>query len=255
MLGRLLAPIPPLSVALTGLAIAVAPLPALAYDGDFSGVPQVRITGRAAETHTRDRAAVRLRVDVREDDFEKANAALVERSARLMSLLHEQGFSDAELSTWGPMCDELWVETRPPNGGLPERKKIGVTGRWGVDLTVTALDRPEGRSRLGAAATAAGFGGASIERMTYEVTDRAKIQERLDRRAAKDAREKANELILAAGARPGRLLQLSDTDHHQGGNAADLVRASPQALKIIPILPGEETIEAQVEAIVEIITP
>lgn len=243
----------PLVAALASLALTATVAPSSAY-GEFPETPQVQVSGHAVETHRLDRAKVEVRIKTRRDDLEGVTADLAERSTRLMAILEEKGFRRAELSTFGPKSEEAWKIVRNDKGIETERTRLGVDGAWGVRLTLDGIDEPNGRERLAAFVTAAGQGGAEIERMEFSLSNFREIQARLDRRAAKDAMEKARELIQATGAKPGRLLKLTDTHHQSGGNAADLMRMPPVAYKSIPVLAGETTVEAVTEVTVEILS-
>ncbi len=228
--------------------------PTAAQAEGFADTPQIQILGHAEEVHANDRAVVRLKVTVREADLEKTTTALVERSAKLMSALRDKGFTDKDLTTFGPTSDEVWEITRSDKGIETGRTKLGVDGSWGLRITLDGIDRPEGRERLAAFVTAAGLGGATLDQLTFGVAKEAEIQARLDRAAAKNAMDKARDLILATGAKPGRLLRLSDTMHHSG-SPADMARAMPKAFLTIPVLPGDRVISAMAEVAVEILTP
>lgn len=91
--------------------------------------------------------------------------------------------------------------------------------------------------------------------MQFGVADEAKIQARLDRIAATDAMDKARDLIVATGAKSGRVLEITDTAHHGWRSQADMARAMPKALLNIPVLPGDRIISAATEVTVEILTP
>lgn len=236
-----------------GMLVAVGS-PVARAEG-FDDTPQVQITGHAEEVHANDRAVVKLRVKLRDADLQSTTAALVERSAALMTVLRAKGFRDADLATTGPTCDEVWEISRNDKGAEIARKKLGVDGSWGVRITLDGIDRPEGRERLAAFVTAAGLGGATIDQMSFTVAREAEIRARLDRVAAKDAMDRARDLILATGARPGRLLKLSDTAHRNWGSEADLARTLPNAVLTIPVLPGDRTISATSEVTVEIVSP
>jgi uncharacterized protein YggE len=244
-----------LLAAVTAGALAAGIGATAARADGFSDTPQVQIAGYAEEVHPSDRAVVRLKVKVQEADLEKTTAALVEHSARLMSALRDKGFGDKDLATSGPTSDEVWEITRNDKGVETARRKLGVDGSWGVRITLDGIDRPEGRDRLAAFFTAAGLGGATIDQLTFSVAKEAGIQARLDRIAAKNAMDKARDLILATGAKPGRVLKLADTAHRAWGSQADLARSMPKAFLTIPVLPGEQTIAATAEVTVEILTP
>lgn len=221
---------------------------------DFSETPKVQVTGHAEETHRLDRAKVELRIKVRHDDIEAVTTNLAELSAKLMTVLEQRGFRRSDLSTYGPKSEEVWKTVRNDPGNETVRTRLGVDGVWGVRITLDGIDRPEGRDRLTAFVMAAGLGGATLEKLEFSLSNIREVQTRLDRLAAKEAIEKARELILATGAQPGRLLKINDTGHPSVGGYADLRGVSPSAIKTIPILPGETTIEASTEVTVEILT-
>ena len=223
-------------------------------DADFPNTPQVQVTGQAEETHPLDRAKVELRIKTRADDLEKVTTDLAERSTKLMAVLEEKGFRRADLSTFGPKSEEAWKIVRNDKGIEMERTRLGVDGTWGVRITLNGVDTPEGRERLSTFVTAGGLGGATIEKVEFSLSNVREIQARLDRRAAKDAMDKARDLILATGAKPGRLLKLADTEHRYRDGVADLARTPAAAVASIPILPGETTVVATTEVVVEILS-
>lgn len=243
----------PVLAILATIALSATVERSLAY-GEFPDTPQVQVTGHAEETHRLDRARIELRIKTRGDDLEKVTAELTERSNTLLAALEEKGFHGNELSTFGPKSEEAWKIVRNDKGMEMERTRLGVDGSWGVRITLDGIDQPEGRARLAAFVTAGGIGGAMIERLDFSLSNIRDIQTRLDRQAAKDAMEKARGLIQATGAKPGRLLKLSDSRHRNEGNGADMVRVPPTAYKAIPVLPGETTVEADTEVTVEILT-
>jgi uncharacterized protein len=175
---------------------------------------------------------------------DRPGAALADVSARttaLVALLDEVGVSEGDRSTTGIAVGEEFDHTPEGRVSLGHRAASGVSVR---------LSDPELIGRLISRATQeldARIGGP---RWLISLDNPVRLE--AARRAAADARRKAEAYAEGVGAKVGRLVRLSEPGEHAGHAVRMALSAGGQRHDSIPVEPGEHEVAASIQATFEL---
>lgn len=199
--------------------------------------PTVTVRGDGLVRAEPDEAVLWITLTALEDRPGTALADVSARTTALVALLDEVGVREGDRSTTGIAVGEEFDHR--PDG----RVSLGHRAASGVSVRLTD---PELIGRLIARATEdldARIGGP---RWLISLENPVRLE--AARRAAADARRKAEAYADGVGARVGRLIRLSEPGEHAGPAMRLAALRGMPAHDPIPVEPGEHEIAASVQA-------
>lgn len=210
------------------------------YEAD--SVPTVTVRGDGLVRAEPDEAVLWITLTALEERPGTALADVSARTTALVTLLDEIGVPQGDRSTTGIAVGEEFDHRQEGRVSLGHRAASGVSVR---------LADPELIGRLISRATQdldARIGGP---RWLISLDNPVRLE--AARRAAADARRKADAYAEGVGAKVGRLIRLSEPGEH-AGHAMRLAASSGrgQIHDSIPVEPGEHEIAASIQATFEL---
>ena len=199
--------------------------------------PTVTVRGDGLVRTEPDEAVLWITLTALEGAPGEALADVSTRSRALMSLLDEAGVEKAKRTTTGITVVEEFDHTQEGRHSLGHRASAGVSVR---------LTDPEPIGKLVSRATQ--DLGARIEGPSWLISLDNPARLEAARRAAADARRKAEAYAEGVGAKVGRLVRLSEPGVHQARAFATAFQARAARGEPIPVEPGEHEVAASVEA-------
>lgn len=205
-------------------------------------VPTVTVRGDGLVRTEPDEAVLWITLTALEERPGTALADVSARTTALVTLLDEIGVPQGDRSTTGIAVGEEFDHRQEGRVSLGHRAASGVSVR---------LADPELIGRLISRATQdldARIGGP---RWLISLDNPVRLE--AARRAAADARRKADAYAEGVGAKVGRLIRLSEPGEH-AGHAMRLAASSGrgQIHDSIPVEPGEHEIAASIQATFEL---
>jgi uncharacterized protein YggE len=205
---------------------------------EADSTPTVTVRGDGLIRAEPDEAVLWITLTALEDRPGTALADVSARATALVALLDEVGVSEGDRSTTGIAVGEEFDHT--PEG----RVSVGHRAASGVSVR---LSDPELIGRLISRATQeldARIGGP---RWLISLDNPVRLE--AARRAAADARRKAEAYAEGVGAKVGRLIRLSEPGEH-AGHAIRMARSAGggQHHDSIPVEPGEHEVAASIQA-------
>jgi uncharacterized protein YggE len=223
-------------------ALVLSPWPARAQDA-ASSVPSIVTSGEAVVRRAADQAFVVAAVETRARnprDAQQQNAAgMSAAQQRVMAL----GIPRDAIRTLGYTIQQ---EFDFPDG---RRVPRGFAARNAVEIRLDAVER------VGEIVDAVVPAGAStIDRVRFEVRDRAAVEREALRLAVVDARARADAAAAGAGCTIDRILRIDDTRQPPPRPPMPMAMAARAADQQVstPVEPGEIEIRAQVALTVAI---
>lgn len=196
---------------------------------------RVIVTGHGAAEAAPDLARARFGVSERAPDAAAAYAAAARAAAGVVAAVAALGVAPTDVQT-------VSLELHPVHagGGDAPLRIEGYEARSILSATVRDL------SRLGPMLDAAAAAGASaVEGVSFDVADRAPLEDAARRAAVADARRTAALLAEGAGAALGAPLELSLQSF--GRPMAAMMRMA--ADEAMPVMAGALTVTAEVSAV------
>jgi uncharacterized protein len=193
-----------------------------------SGLGQVRVEP--------DQASIQVGVQTRAQTAQEAIAENSQQMNALLDSLRQAGISDQDIQTQSFRLHPLFEDQRDPEQQL--RQIVGYHVENVVEVQIRNLD--EIGEILDQTIDA---GGNILGNIRFEVGNRSALINEAREAAMQDARQKAEQLAQAAGARVGEVLTIEETELTP--RPAPPIRADiPEAA--VPIEPGAETIVVNV---------
>lgn len=218
-------------------------------------IPSMESAGQARELQSPDRVEIGLRVEATASTAEEASREVAARVNRVLGVVKAAGIAEADTESEGPSVQALYETVRNERGQelVEKRRRTGYSAEYGLTLTTADLAGvPALLPRLAEA-------GALMRSVEFGLSDgRARLLA-LEERAVKDALDRAQRLIGAAGGKPGRILAIAAQGEDGGGlrrAAKPMAMAAPPAQDRevrLPVRPGRIALEARVSVTVEIL--
>lgn len=209
--------------------------------------PFLQVSGTAEVSIPSDRAQVRFAVETEAPTAREASTENAERMERVMTALRGTGLEGLEIETSGYDLQPRY--RRPDQTGT--RTIDGYRALNHVEVTV---DDVSGVGRLIDAAI--GAGANRVAGLTFSARDTGPARQEAVRTAVLRAREEAEAMASALGARLGEPLEV------QGGAQLPGPRPMPYRMEMAqaadmetPVEPGEHTVYANVTIRYRLITP
>ena len=225
------------------LAFAALPSPTSAQPRLIEYNPERAITvaGEANVEAAPDFARVTLGVTTAGKDAREAMAANAKSVGALIALFKGEGVAPADIRTSGLSISPIFTEGRANPQVAPTITGYNVANT--VSVTVRDL------SRLGALLDKAVEAGANtMEGVAYGENDTSALLDKARALAFADARRKAEIYASAAGARIGRLMELSEETIGRPGPYPARAYAQTAAAGSIPVEPGQDKLTVAITA-------
>ena len=231
------------SLFLLAIIQAMAISPAVALETrlvDVTNDRWVEVSGEGSVSATPDFARVTLGVATTGKEAREAMAANAKAANALVSLIKSEGVSPTDIQTSGLSISPIFVNQPSAQTGAAT-----ITG-YSVNNSVTVDVRDI--SRLGALLDKAVAAGANaIYGISFGENDPGALLDRARPLAMADAKRKAEIFATAAGARVGRLMEL--TEEAGGRPVAMVARSYAQgAAAPTPIEAGQDKLTVTVRA-------
>ncbi len=197
--------------------------------------PTVTVRGDAIIRTEPDEAMLWITLSALEDAPGSALSDVSRRSNALISLLDQIGVVRSDLSTTGITVYEEFDHTQSGRRSLGHRAISRVSVR---------LTDPDLIGRLIAQATE--DLAARIDGPRWQIAPDNPVRLQAARQAAADGQRKAQAYAEGVGAKLGRLIALTEPDHHVAIRAAGGFK--PMAAEPMPIEPGEHEVTASIHA-------
>ncbi len=123
-----------------------------------------------------------------------------------------------------------------------------ITGYRATNAIAVKIHPPDAASRLLALIVGAGGDATRIKSVRYSIADDSQLVKDARARAFNDAKSRADQYAQLSGLRLGRVLSISET----AGNAAPQVGAPRAMPSMVPLEPGEQTVNFSVTAVWEL---
>lgn len=199
----------------------------------------VSVTGSGRVSARPDTAVINVGVGTEAPTAEEALAENNERMQALIDSLRASGVDADNIQTTTINLHARYEEEPRINSDGP--RLVGYRAENMVQVRVTDLDA------LGEILDAAvQAGGNQIHGIHFEVSDAAELQAQARDAAVANAREKAEQLVTAAGAELGEVVTITETE----GGPGPLVRmeaAQADVAASVPIEAGTQEIEVRVD--------
>lgn len=228
------------AVAAAALAIGLA-APATAQQEGRG--PHIAVTGEGQVTTKPDMALVQIGVTQRAKEASKAMDAAAKALDRVLQRLHGAGIARADIQTGSlrlfPVYDQ--GDRAPQTQGEGPRIVAYEAGST-LDVRVRDLE-----ALGGILDEAVGEGANELGGISFDVADRAPLQDRARHAAVKDAMHRAKLYAQAAGLGLGRVVSI--TEQGGGGGPRPMAEASFAANRKMPVATGEIEIDQQVRMV------
>lgn len=200
-------------------------------------VPNITVTGEAAEDVAPDRAVLRFGVVTERPTA----AAAMEENARTMTAiladLKEFGVKDADMQTQGVSVGPITTEERDPKG----KSRSVQNYRANNSLSVNVAPIEKAGDVIGRVVAR---GANSVDGVEYEASDLTDKRDALRARAVKDAERRARAYAEAAGLRLARVIEIRPLDDRGPMPMMEArVAASPAS---VPLRPGAQRVVERV---------
>lgn len=187
-----------------------------------------------------DRAVVRLGVRT---EAESAAEALNQNNLRMQEVISatvEAGVSEDDIQTQGLRLSPIYSRGDDDGG---DRTLTGFEAQNSISITIRNLD---GLGEL--LDTVVNAGANTIEGIRFEVADIQTLRAEAREEAMNDAIDKAEQLTELAGAELGEVLTINETGVTPPPRPVALeAEAAAGAAQAVPVAPGTQTIEADLQ--------
>jgi uncharacterized protein YggE len=207
-----------------------------------TAVPTVTVRGDGLVRAEPDEAVLWITLSALKDGPGEALADVSARTSALVGLLDDVGVSKGDRSTTGITVGEEFEHTEKGRHSLGHRASSGVSVR---------LTDPELIGRL--VAEAAQDLDARVDGPRWLISLDNPLRLEAARRAAADARRKAEAYCVGVGAKIGRLIELGEPGQHQAHNVGFAAAAlAARYHEPMPVEQGEHELTASVWATFEL---
>lgn len=249
---------PARSLVLMGTAALVltlaAPVVARAAEaGLIASTPSISVTGHAEEWVTPDEAEVVAVVAGSGTTPAAAIADLAPQTAHLVDVVRKAGIADADTASSGPDIEPLYRRFYDAQGHeiMEKREPNGFRARYHLTLRTKDI---AGLGRLVPQLTDA---RATIDGVSFRVSDPDAVRARVEARAVADGVARARAQIDAAGAKAGRLLAIGASDTNSPVPMMRMAVAAPAPALMkdfsFALRPGRQDIRAERQVVMEIL--
>lgn len=199
----------------------------------------ITVQGHGEVSARPDQATVRLGVQT---EAESADEALNQNNVRMQEVISatvEAGVSQDDIQTEGLRLNPVYSQGNDDGG---DRTLTGFEAQNSVSITVRNLEA------LGELLdTTVEAGANTIEGIRFQVEDAQDLRAAAREEAMSDAIDKAEQLTGLAGAELGEVLTIRETGTTPPRPVALEAEAAAGAARAVPVAPGMQTIEADLQ--------
>lgn len=231
-----------IAVAAAGLTIAAASA------CDEHGPPppganprQVTVVGTGQVQGVPDTLTADVGIEFTGADVTTAMNQTNDRQQAVINALLGAGIDHKDIST-------TEVTVAPQYSNPEPSGTAAITGYRATNAIAVKIHPPDAASRLLALIVGAGGDATRIKSVRYSIADDSQLVKDARARAFNDAKSRADQYAQLSGLRLGRVLSISET----AGNAAPQVGAPRAMPSMVPLEPGEQTVNFSVTAVWEL---
>lgn len=231
-----------IAVAAAGLTIAAAS----ACDEHSPPPPganprQVTVVGTGQVQGVPDTLTADVGIEFTGADVTAAMNQTNERQQAVINALLGAGIDHKDIST-------TEVTVAPQYSNPEPSGTAAITGYRATNSIAVKIHPPDAASRLLALIVGAGGDATRIKSVRYSIADDSQLVKDARARAFNDAKSRADQYAQLSGLRLGRVLSISET----AGNAAPPVGAPRAMPSMVPLEPGQQTVNFSVTAVWEL---
>jgi uncharacterized protein YggE len=231
-----------IAVAAAGLTIAAAS----ACDEHSPPPPganprQVTVVGAGQVQGVPDTLTADVGIEFTGADVTTAMNQTNDRQQAVINALLGAGIDHKDIST-------TEVTVAPQYSNPEPSGTAAITGYRATNAIAVKIHPPDAASRLLALIVGAGGDATRIKSVRYSIADDSQLVKDARARAFNDAKSRADQYAQLSGLRLGRVLSISET----AGNAAPQVGAPRAMPSMVPLEPGEQTVNFSVTAVWEL---
>lgn len=202
---------------------------------------QVTVVGTGQVQGVPDTLTADVGIEFTGADVTSAMNQTNDRQQAVINALLGAGIDHKDIST-----TEVTVAPRYSN---PEPSgTAAITGYRATNAIAVKIHPPDAASRLLALIVGAGGDATRIKSVRYSIADDSQLVKDARARAFNDAKSRADQYAQLSGLRLGRVLSISET----AGNAAPSVGAPRAMPSMVPLEPGQQTVNFSVTAVWEL---
>lgn len=229
---------PILKAPLAALALAAAPLSALAQDAVPPPLPRVvEVVGEGRANAPPDMARISLGVSQQAKTAGEAMGAMSFGMAAVLGTLGEEGVAQVDIQT-GQLMLEPSYDYNTPDGNPV---MTGFIATQILEVNVRDI------GRLGEVLDAVVEDGANrVNGIVFDVSDPKSVSDAARRAAVQDARARAELYADAAGLTLGAIVSISETTVYSPPIPMYDARGAAQETMAVPVAPGEVSLMTSV---------
>jgi uncharacterized protein YggE len=238
--------------------VATATLPATALAADhqhMADIPQIMITGYAHEWRVPDEATTTAVFTGNGTTADAAINDLLPSTNKATALIKQAGIADDDTWTTGPEIEALYKHFYDAQGHeiMERREPNGFRATFRLNFKTKDI---AGLGKLIPTLTEA---KATIEGVSFAISDYRQLQQSLQELAVTDAVARAKRQIAAAGAKPGRILSIGERPqaeqpvYRMTAMPAPMAKGPQQANMSFALRPGKQDISVEQPVVVEIL--
>ncbi len=217
----------------------------------FANIPTIHATAIARQSVAPDEFMLDLLTMSDGPTSEAALATITPKIDKLLDAVKKAGIDDLETKSPGPSTEAIFRHYYDANGReiSEKREATGYRAYYRLIIKSKKLDRPGVIIPLAVAA------GATVNNLSFDISNRQELLRSLELTAVKEAVARAHAMIAATGAKPGRVLEIDAPDLYDPGTAADLHRPVINPMRDISyaIRPGMIDLEERHQVTIEIL--
>ncbi|SFK52602.1 SIMPL domain-containing protein [Methylocapsa palsarum] len=233
------------SVQILALAAAwgIAPLVARADECLLkNSVPSITTTGSASAEVEPNIATITLGAVTERPTASEAASENARAAQAIVAEIKAQGVEARDVRTLAVTLSPVYDETLDANGRLIKRKLRGYSARNDLSIRVRQMAKAGALARQLIDKGANSFGG-----VVFEYESREEKFDALRTAAVRDALRKATSYVNGLGLKLGRVLEISTPSPHAFAPAAMAKSVQSDPASAIPIEPGVETLQTDVQ--------
>jgi uncharacterized protein YggE len=233
-------------------------IPAQAADQPrITDVPQIMIVGYAHEWRVPDEASATAVMTGNGATADAAVEDLLASTTKSTTLVKQAGIAESDTVSSGPDIEPLYKHVFDAQGReIMERREPN-----GFRATFRLTFKTKNLEVLGKLIPALTGSKATINGVSFAISDYRDLQQSLEERAVADAVARARRQITAAGAKPGRILSIGEQPQSAPAPvframapAPMLAKSSPQSTDFsFALRPGKQDISAERPVVMEIL--
>ena len=219
----------------------------------FANLPSITVMGVAEETWDPDVVSVLLHATADASTADESLQSLSKKVKTLTDVVRDEGFHDSDTRSTGPTTEVLYKRFYDQGGHelFEKRQPIGYRAHFNLTLKSRLLDK------IGTLLPKVTAADCLVDSITFAVSNEREIRNNLEEQAITNAVARAKRQIAAAGAKPGKILQIGGNNGPYADGQADLnmpMHKEPYTRDFTFALhPGKQEIIVERQVVMEIL--